>query len=179
MMSEKEFNNLKVGDTVVTKGGNTGEVVAVGVPDTLGRGTMIKLKISGKSPGCPFYFRYELRGKDKSPETFMSKVYFRHGNCFDKTAVGLIFYDTSGTVFVEYSDDKLRGVKSRLKKEGSKSTYSLFKFGLRGIKASALDDTRVRELSINLNGIIGITEPSKIALACTEGNFIRLFDKMV
>lgn len=178
-MDQKEFSKLKVGDTVITRKGKVGEVVAVGVADTLGRGTMVKLKFPGPTRECPFYFMHELKGWTNTSNTYVSTVYFRHGNAFDQTAVGLIFYDTSGTLFQAYKKEKLKLLKIRFKREGKKHTYSLFKFGLRGIKNSNLDDTRVRELSRNLNGIIGITEPRKIALACTEGAFTRLLDKMV
>jgi len=104
-------------------------------------------------------------------ETRYSIIYFNHKNQFDRTAVGLAFYDGK-KFFIDYNREKLNKLKNH---KGYELFYSALTIMCQRLKTRE----ELNELRTLYNGIIQITEESSILLECTEINFYLLFEKYI
>ena len=102
-------------------------------------------------------------------ETKYSIIYFNHKNQFDRTAVGLAFYD-GNKLFIDYNKQKLKDLKKH-------NGYELFYSALTQICKKLKNPEQLGKLRSLYNGIIKITDERSILIECTEVNFYLLFEK--
>lgn len=98
----------------------------------------------------------------------------------DSITVGLIYVDDSGVTRIKISENKMKIVKRIL----SKSAFSLFEFGIKGMVKNApdLNLSSIDYLHRYQNGLMKIYAPRKIAIEAIEdkeGFFDNYFNKHV
>jgi len=103
--------------------------------------------------------------------TYISTIFYNHKNGFDRTAVGLIFFDDNSQ-YIDISEDKLKRLKDI-------RGYKLFRMTLDNFIKAKHTKEELDRMSIYFNGIFQITKPSKILIECNEEVFRKLFTKYV
>lgn len=118
--------------------------------------------------------------------TYISFVFFRGTNSFDRIAVGLLLFDNDN-IYAYYNKYKAKIVNKLL----NKNTSNLFKSSVKNIikKLNTNNKKEILQLSfknyydlinnysIYCNGIIGYDKPSKILIECNKENFEKLIEK--
>lgn len=104
-------------------------------------------------------------------QTYFFNIYYNGGNQFDRIAVGIVFFNGEKT-FIEINERKMKFVKSL-----NRTGFKLFKYAVSSLadyyRENQLTLKEAERLHINLNNIMGITEPKAILLECNGENFER------
>lgn len=104
-------------------------------------------------------------------ESHYTLIYFQQSQG-NKIVVGIILYDGK-TSFFKFNKETIKKVKHFC------SSMTLFKFAIKGLKGSFklgnITEGSMDERSKNLNGLIGMSKPTRIHIETNKKNFKKLY----